>query len=242
MSSQISKLEFVGVGLSLQGEQLLGPLSLTVAPGEIVTVMGPSGSGKSTLLAFACGTLDPAFAAEGSVLLNGIDITALPPEQRRMGILFQDDLLFPHLSVGENLAFGLPRGLPADERRARVESALADADMGTFSERDPATLSGGQRARVALLRTLAAEPRALLLDEPFSKLDARLRERFRRFVFRHALEESLPTLLVTHDPADAAAAGGPVVEIGPALEGDATPDELQRAHDLRLGGLATAIE
>ena len=238
----MNRLEFAGVGFSLHGERLLGPLSLIVAPGEIVTVMGPSGSGKSTLLAFACGTLDPAFAAEGSVWLNGIDITALPPEQRRMGILFQDDLLFPHLSVGENLSFGLPRGLAAEERRARVASALADADMATFSERDPATLSGGQRARVALLRTLAVEPRALLLDEPFSKLDARLRERFRRFVFQHALEESLPTLLVTHDPADAAAAGGPVVEIGPAPEGDTARDDTPHERDSRLGGLATAID
>ena len=242
MAPHLKKLQFVDISISLRDERLLGPLALTVSPGRIVTVMGPSGSGKSTLLAFACGTLDPAFTTTGQVILNGVDVTHLPPEKRRMGILFQDDLLFPHLSVGENLAFGLPRGLLADERRARVDAALADADLKTFAERDPATLSGGQRARIALLRTLAAEPRALLLDEPFSKLDARLRERFRRFVFQHATEQSLPTLLVTHDPADAAAAGGPVIEIGPVLEDEISNGEAKHKSRQNLGGLAPAVE
>jgi putative thiamine transport system ATP-binding protein len=242
VAPHLKKLQFVDISISLRDERLLGPLALTVSPGRIVTVMGPSGSGKSTLLAFACGTLDPAFTTTGQVILNGVDVTHLPPEKRRMGILFQDDLLFPHLSVGENLAFGLPRGLLADERRARVDAALADADLKTFAERDPATLSGGQRARIALLRTLAAEPRALLLDEPFSKLDARLRERFRRFVFQHATEQSLPTLLVTHDPADAAAAGGPVIEIGPVLEDEISNGEAKHKSRQNLGGLAPAVE
>ena len=220
MAQEENKLQFVDVSIKLRGERLIEQFSLTVGPGEITTVMGPSGSGKSTLLAFACGTLDPAFSEKGQVFINGINITHFPPEKRRMGILFQNDLLFPHLSVGENLAFGLPRNLSRDERRARIDDALADADMEKFAERDPATLSGGQRARIALLRTLAAEPRVLLLDEPFSKLDVKLREKFRRFVFQHAIEQSLPTLLVTHDPADAAAAGGPMIEISSTLESE----------------------
>ena len=220
MAQEENKLQFVDVSIKLRGERLIEQFSLTVGPGEITTVMGPSGSGKSTLLAFACGTLDPVFSEKGQVFINGINITHFPPEKRRMGILFQDDLLFPHLSVGENLAFGLPRNLSRDERRARIDDALADADMEKFAERDPATLSGGQRARIALLRTLAAEPRVLLLDEPFSKLDVKLREKFRRFVFQHAIEQSLPTLLVTHDPADAAAAGGPMSEISSTLESE----------------------
>jgi len=220
VAQEENKLQFVDVSIKLRGERLIEQFSLTVGPGEITTVMGPSGSGKSTLLAFACGTLDPVFSEKGQVFINGINITHFPPEKRRMGILFQNDLLFPHLSVGENLAFGLPRNLSRDERRARIDDALADADMEKFAERDPATLSGGQRARIALLRTLAAEPRVLLLDEPFSKLDVKLREKFRRFVFQHAIEQSLPTLLVTHDPADAAAAGGPMIEISSTLESE----------------------
>lgn len=205
------------VALSHGGQRFLGPLSLDVAPGEVVTVMGPSGCGKSSLLAFVCGTLDPALSGAGRVLLNGVDVGARPPEQRRVGILFQDDLLFPHLSVAGNLAFGLPPAMRDREaRRARIEEALAEADMAEFYDRDPATLSGGQRARIALLRTLLAEPCALLLDEPFAKLDVALRARFRSFVFDHARAQELPTLLVTHDPQDAADAGGPVIEIDAA--------------------------
>jgi putative thiamine transport system ATP-binding protein len=208
------QLELRDVTLELAGRPVIAGLSLTVAESDLVTVMGPSGSGKSSLLAFVCGTLDSAFGSTGSVRLGGDEITNLPPERRRVGILFQDDLLFPHLSVAENLAFGLPPTIAGRRARtARIERALAEADLAGFGARDPATLSGGQRARVALLRTLLAEPRALLLDEPFAKLDVALRDRFRRFVFDHARAERLPTLLVTHDPADAEAAAGPVVEL-----------------------------
>ncbi len=207
------KLCLRDVTVALDGQPLIAGLSLVVAPGEVVTVMGASGSGKSTLLSWICGSVDPVFAITGRVVLDGQDITRTAPEARRVGILFQDDLLFPHLSVGENLAFGIPRGVGRDDRRARVADALAEAELSGFEDRDPATLSGGQRARVALMRTLMAEPKALLLDEPFSKLDAALRDRIRRFTFDHATERGLPTLLVTHDPDDAAAAPGPIIDI-----------------------------
>jgi putative thiamine transport system ATP-binding protein len=205
-------LRLIEVRLRVCGSALLAGFDLEVGPGAVTTVMGPSGCGKSSLLSYLCGTLEPAFEASGEVWLDGVAIHELPPERRRVGILFQDDLLFPHLTVGENLAFALPRAVRGRrERRARVEAALREADLAGFARRDPATLSGGQRARVALMRTLLAEPRALLLDEPFGKLDRPLRDRFRRFVFEHARAAGLPTLLVTHDEADAEAAAGAVV-------------------------------
>jgi len=174
--------------------------------------MGPSGSGKSTLLAFVAGFLDPAFSARGRVLLCGEDVTALPANRRRAGLLFQDPLLFPHMSVGANLLFALPPG-DRKERRAKAEAALAGAGLEGFFDRDPATLSGGQKARASLIRVLLSQPRALLLDEPFSKLDAALRQQMRELVFGEARARALPVLLVTHDPEDAQAAGGRIVEL-----------------------------
>ena len=201
------------VSLGLAGrEPLIRDLSLAAAPGEIVTLMGPSGSGKSSLLAWLTGTLAAVFRAEGRAWVDGAEVTRLPPERRRIGILFQDDMLFPHMTVGENLGFAVPRnGHNRGERQALIESALGEAGLEGFSGRDPATLSGGQRARIALLRTLLSHPRALLLDEPFGKLDADLRASFSELVFGHARRRGLPTLLVTHDPIDAQAAGGRIV-------------------------------
>ncbi|MDI1246887.1 MAG: ATP-binding cassette domain-containing protein [Rhodoferax sp.] len=193
---------------------LLANFDLTVHPGEIVTVSGASGSGKSTLLNWMIGDLDPAFEATGQLWLNERRLDGLPIEQRQLGLLFQDDLLFAHLSVGQNLAFALPgRVAGSRARRQQVEQTLTDMGLAGFYERDPATLSGGQRARVSLMRTLLAEPQALLLDEPFSKLDAALRSQFRAYVFEQITRQRIPTLLVTHDPADVPP-GGRVIEIG----------------------------
>ena len=204
------------VSIAIDGHLLIDRLSLSVAPGEIVTVMGPSGCGKSSLLAYLCGTLDPEFTASGEVWIGEEELSGLPAESRRLGILFQDDLLFPHLSVAENLAFGLSHEISGRaERQSAVAAALAEAGLAGLGERDPATLPGGQRARAALMRTLLARPRALLLDEPFSKLDADLRDRIRRFVFEHARDAGLPTLLVTHDQRDADVAGGSVIQLAP---------------------------
>jgi putative thiamine transport system ATP-binding protein len=192
--------------------QLLSDISLDVPGGSVLTVMGPSGSGKSSLLAYICGALPAGLRGAGRVVVAGADVTALPAHRRRIGILFQDDLLFPHLSVGENLAFGLDpavRGRAA--RRAAVARALDEAELPGMEARDPATLSGGQRARVALMRVLLSAPRALLLDEPFGRLDAALRERFRETVFAAAHARGLPVLLVTHEARDAA---GEVVTLG----------------------------
>lgn len=193
------------------GQRLFEPVSCRVEPGRPVTLMGPSGAGKSSLLAWLTGVLPAGLAGEGEVLLDGVSVLSLPAHRRRLGILFQDDLLFPHMSVGENLAFGLAPG--GSDRRARIDRALAGVELAGFAGRDPATLSGGERARVALLRVLLSEPRALLLDEPFSKLDLTLRDRFRSLVFQSATH--LPVLLVSHDPQDSAAAGGVVLELRP---------------------------
>ena len=184
-----------------------------IAAGEVLTVMGPSGVGKSTLLAYITGTLAPTFTGMGQVLLDGVDITTKPPHARRIGILFQDDLLFPHMSVGANLAFGMPPGGAKAARRAQVEDALSDVGLTGFADRDPATLSGGQKARVALVRMLLSNPCALLLDEAFSRLDADLRAQVRDLVFQTAKERALPVLMVTHDIEDAQAAGGAVIEL-----------------------------
>src|SRR6056297_2059282 len=213
-AAQMTGLRFEQVVLSL-GEVRLMALDCTVGPGEVLTVMGPSGSGKSTLLAAITGTLEPVFTMTGRIRLDGQDLAGLPTEARQIGILFQDEYLFPHLSVGANLAFGLKpalRGRAA--RRARIESALAEVGLAGFADRDPATLSGGQRARVALQRTLLSEPRALLLDEAFSKLDTGLRQQTRALVFEVARRRALPVLQVTHDHSDAEAAGGPVHCLG----------------------------
>ncbi len=201
--------------ISVGARILFANLSFCVEASAPVTVMGPSGSGKSALLAFIGGHLGPPFRAGGRVILDGADVTDLAPERRAIGMLFQDDLLFPHLSVGANVAFALDvnvRGRAA--RRARVEAALGDVGLAGFFDRDPGSLSGGQRARVALMRALVAAPKALLLDEPFAKLDQALRRDFRRFVFDNAAARELPVVLVTHDPADAEAAGGAVISLG----------------------------
>lgn len=203
-------LELRDVSIRVGEQRLFAPLSCRIAPGRPLTVMGPSGAGKSSLLAWLTGTLPAGLGGEGEALLDGVSVLGLPAHRRRLGILFQDDLLFPHMNVGENLAFGLPAG-PAKARRERIEQALARVELAGFAGRDPLTLSGGERARVALLRVLLSEPRALLLDEPFSKLDMALRDRFRSLVFQSAAH--LPVLLVSHDPQDSVAAGGDILEL-----------------------------
>ncbi|MBB4186613.1 putative thiamine transport system ATP-binding protein [Sinorhizobium terangae] len=200
-------------------ERTLLSVSATVMPGEVLTVMGPSGSGKSTLLAFAGGFVDPAFRVSGRILIGDRDLTDVPANKRRAGILFQDPLLFPHLSVGGNILFAMPQAVKGHKmRRQLAERALEQVGLAGFFDRDPETLSGGQKARVALQRTLVSAPRYLLLDEPFSKLDAALRQQTRALVFSKAKAAGVPIILVTHDGADAEAAGGRVIEIGSEAE------------------------
>ncbi len=209
-------LELLNLTVTPKGaaQPLFAPLSLMVTSSDVVTVMGASGAGKSTLLDAIAGHLPAGFQLHGQIKLGGRCVTTLPAEARNIGVMFQDAVMFPHLSVGDNLAFGLRasvRGRAA--RRQAVDSALETAGLAGFYDRDPATLSGGQRARAALMRALLAEPAVLLLDEPFSRLDTSLRAEIRGFVFEHARARGLPVLLVTHDIDDATAAAGPLITL-----------------------------
>ena len=212
-------LMLTNVAISLNGARLVGPLTLAVRPREIVCLMGASGSGKSSVLAYIAGDLPAPLAGSGALALNGVALNAIAPERRRIGRLFQDDLLFPHMTVRENLLFGLPRGAKS-ARETEVSEALAGAELEGFANRAPHTLSGGQRARVALFRALLAKPDAMLLDEPFSKLDETLRGTMRAYVFSHLQARGIPALIVTHDRADAPP-GARVLAIG---EGGAVHD------------------
>ncbi len=195
-------LELKEIQIILQNKSLFSPLSLSIKPGEIATIMGPSGCGKSTLLSAICGNLDSGFKLKGDLLLDHQSLLGIPMEKRKIGLLFQDDLLFPHMDIAGNLGFAIPAKISKTEREQLISDALAQAGMTGFEKRDPFTLSGGQRARVSLLRALLAKPKALLLDEPFSKMDQQLKGRIREFVFEQIKTLKIPTLLVTHDPHD----------------------------------------
>ncbi|MEL0603019.1 ATP-binding cassette domain-containing protein [Pseudoalteromonas undina] len=201
-----SSLEIKNCELYRQNEQLLS-LNVQVKGGEILTIMGPSGSGKSSLLNWLTGTLPSGFSANGEVWLNGKNINNLPTHLRHIGVLYQDALLFSHLSVSGNIAFAMPKG-NKKKRLEKIDHALEQVGLKGMANRHPDNLSGGQQARVALLRMLLSEPKAILLDEPFSKLDTQLRVDTRELVFSQIREHKLPAIMVTHDHSDAEAANG----------------------------------
>jgi putative thiamine transport system ATP-binding protein len=190
---------------------LVTGLSFFVPKGQIRLLHGPSGCGKSTLLALISGTQKFNVNWTGKIMLDGIDIGTLPAHRRAVGLMYQDALLFPHLTVGENLAFGLPSSIRGNARHAAVQSALAATSLDGFGQRDPASLSGGQAARIALMRALLAEPKALLMDEAFSSLDPDLRRQFGQFVAKQIKLREIPALLVSHDAADQEFATDPVL-------------------------------
>ncbi|KZM48374.1 ATP-binding cassette domain-containing protein [Labrenzia sp. OB1] len=213
-SDSASGLVLDTVAIRLGGLPLFD-IECRILPGSVLTIMGESGSGKSSLLDFVAGFLRPDFTAKGRVVLNGRDLTSLPAQDRHIGLMFQSPLLFPHMSVLQNLMFALPAACKRrKDRQDLAERALADVGLAGFGSRDPATLSGGQQTRVALMRTLLAEPKALLLDEPFSSLDRTRRAEVRQLVFDLARKKGLPVLLVSHAEEDALAAGGEVHRLG----------------------------
>lgn len=196
----MQSLKVVDLTLTLpNGMVLCDGLSFEISPGSVLALMGPSGSGKSSILSWITGTLAPNICATGEVWLGDTNITVLPAERRCLGLMLQQDYLFPHMSVEQNLKFGL-RGGTRSERHEIVQSSLNSAGLSGMGKRNPTTLSGGQRSRVSLLRTLLSNPHVLLLDEPFSRLDVALRSTIREFTWTSAA--SLPTLLVTHDMDD----------------------------------------
>lgn len=190
------------ISLFKGGKPLLAPLSLTVQKSEIAAVMGPSGVGKSSLLAAIAGFLSSEFTYTGHMLINQQDLGNLPSHRRKVGLLFQDPLLFPHLSVAQNLAFGISAEKTKGEKREMIEAALEAAYLSEMAGRMPDSLSGGQKSRIALMRALLAEPDAILLDEPFSALDRALKYEMRHFVRDHLAQRNIPAILVTHDEED----------------------------------------
>ncbi len=184
---------------------LLQGLNLTATPGQTVAILGPSGSGKSTLLKIVAG-LEPLDS--GSVWLDGANITNLAPERRHCALMFQDFALFPHLNVLDNVAFGLvEQGLRKADARARAQAMLQRFGLGAFAASRVGQLSGGEQQRVALARALITQPRVLLLDEPFSALDAELRVVLREEFRAHFAQSATVVLWVTHDESEARAMG-----------------------------------
>jgi sulfate/thiosulfate transport system ATP-binding protein len=179
----------------------LDDVSVAIAGGSLTALLGPSGSGKSTLLRVIAGLEDPD---EGKVLILGEHATCLPPQKRGVGFVFQHYAAFKHLTVRENVAFGLRiRKRPKEEIRGRVDELLELVQLNGLAERYPAQLSGGQRQRMALARALAVEPKVLLLDEPFGALDARVRKELRTWLRRLHEDVHVTTVLVTHDQEEA---------------------------------------
>jgi putative spermidine/putrescine transport system ATP-binding protein len=201
----------------------VGPVDLAVEQGEIVALLGPSGSGKTTILRLLAGFETPD---AGTITVAGDDVTRLPPARRRFGMVFQHYALFPHLDVGQNVAFGL-HDVPRFELDARVEQALVRVDLGGFARRKVQELSGGQQQRVALARALAPEPRVLLLDEPLSNLDPSLRERTRRELRTVIKRVGITALFVTHEQDEAFDLGDRIALLNAGrLEQVGTPEDL----------------
>ena len=199
MSKELIRLQ--NLVMEFDGERILDDINLYFNDHEFLTLLGPSGCGKSTLMKTIAGILP---ARSGQILLDGTDITGLPVHRRGTVVVFQDMRLFPHKSVAENVAFPLKmQGVPKQERLKTAEELLEKVQMGGFGSRKPGELSGGQQQRIALARALAAQPKLLLLDEPFSALDENLREDMRHLVLQLQKEFHMTVILVTHDREEA---------------------------------------
>lgn len=239
-----TRVQFQGIEKSYGSNRVLHGVDLDIAPGEFVSLLGPSGCGKTTALRMLAG-LENADA--GSVLLGGKDVSRVPTNKRDIGMVFQAYSLFPHLSVADNTAFGLRRrGVGRSAAAKKALDALALVGLEGFADRFPHQLSGGQQQRVALARALVTEPRVLLLDEPLSALDAKVRVQLRDEIRRIQLRLGITTVFVTHDQEEALAVSDriAVMDAGRIDQID-TPEELYlrpaTAHVAAFIGLSSIV-
>ena len=200
-----------------RAENALLNVNACVEKGQVLTVMGPSGAGKSTLLQAIAGQLYEPFSVSGIIKINNNVINRKPAHLRKVGMMFQDALLFEHMTVAENIAFAMPKTSHSNPhaRMEAINTMLSAVELESMGQRGVNTLSGGQQSRVSLLRTLASAPDVVLLDEPFSKLDLALRGQIRSWTFEQLKARNIPAVLVTHDKEDAIAAGGQIIELSP---------------------------
>jgi putative spermidine/putrescine transport system ATP-binding protein len=221
------RLELDNVGVTYGATVALHPLSLVVEPGEFFCLLGPSGCGKSTTLGAVAGFVP---VTSGRVVLNGKDVTHTPPQQRRIGVVFQSFALFPHMTAAENIGYGLRiRGERKAGIAARVAELVTLVHLQGKEHRKPRQMSGGEQQRVAIARSLAIEPQLLLLDEPLSSLDARLREEMRTELKRIQRTTGLTTIFVTHDQEEAFTISDRVAVMNQGrLEQVGTPSEIYR--------------
>jgi iron(III) transport system ATP-binding protein len=222
-------LAVVGVTRHIADRNVVDRVSFDVTDGELVVIVGPSGCGKSSLLRAIAG-LDPV--AAGRVALDGVDVSALPPEKRRIGLVFQDHALFPHRRVDQNIAFGLTH-LGRAARSRRVEELLELVRLPGVAKRYPHELSGGEQQRIALARALAPDPAVVLLDEPFASLDPSLRDDVRTDVIEALRLRNAAAVLVTHDREEALAFGDRVAVMseGRMLQIDRPDEVYERPND-----------
>jgi putative spermidine/putrescine transport system ATP-binding protein len=227
------RVEISGLRVGYGGDPVLSLDELAVEAGEFLSVLGPSGCGKSTLLSAIAGFVTPD---AGTIRIDGDDVTAVPPNRREIGLVFQHYALFPHMTVRRNLEYGLrARRVRRPERDERVRDALALVDLVEFADRYPNQLSGGQQQRVAIARALVTRPRVLLLDEPLSNLDAKLRRQMRHELRTLQREIGTTTIFVTHDQSEALGLSDRVVLLaGGGLEQLGAPEELYRAPRTRF--------
>lgn len=227
------RVEIRGLSVGYGGPPVLELDELTIEAGEFVSVLGPSGCGKSTLLSVLAGFVAPS---AGTVAIDGEDVTHVAPNRRETGLVFQSYALFPHMTVRRNLEYGLrTRRVPRAERDERVAEALRLVHLVDYADRYPQQLSGGQQQRVAIARALVTRPRVLLLDEPLSNLDAKLRRQMRHELRELQREVGTTTVFVTHDQAEALALSDRVALLAHGgLEQLGTPEELYRSPRTRF--------